>query len=67
MTVSPWKAGTSGWTAMASSSRFAEGAFFRDANAGTHKHRGLELGATLAATDDVDGVGECGLLSEHVR
>ena len=30
-----------------------EGAFFRDANAGVHKHKGLELGATLAATDDV--------------
>ena len=30
-----------------------EGAFFRDANAGTHKHKGLELGATLAATDEV--------------
>ena len=30
-----------------------EGAFFRDANAGTHKNKGLELGATLAATDEV--------------
>ena len=30
-----------------------EGTFFRDANAGVHKHKGLELGATLAATGDV--------------
>ena len=53
MIASPWKAGSSGWIAMASSSRFAKAPSSETRTPVRTSTRVLSWGATLAATDEV--------------